>query len=251
MHLLRAADAQLSGALDHAYADAKRLVMEVDTDDLDEAAIAQWTLLHGSYPADSHQTLRSVLGEERWQRVNQETEKTGLPLAAVDTLKPWLVGVTYSVLQLQQLGLDPKLGVEQQLTTRARQDHKPITGLETVEQQLSLFDDLPLPLQLRFLDLTIEETKDAQQEVDELTNAWKSGDERKLAASLLNEYARFPELYDMLVSRRNLAWIPQIEALLQGHEDYLVVVGALHLVGDRGVIHLLQQDGLKPQRVLH
>lgn len=251
MHLLRREDATLSDNLNRAYADAERLVMEVDMDDLDEAATSAWTAQHGRYDADSHMTLRTRLGDPLWQKLNALTEPAGLPLSAVNDFKPWLVGLTYTLLQLQKLGLDPELGVEEQLTRRARADHKPITGLETVPQQLTIFDSLADDLQRRFLEQTVEEAKDAPQELNSLASAWKNGDERALSRELLQEYARFPELYDALVWRRNQAWVPQIAALLHGKDDYLVVVGALHLVGDRGVIHLLQRAGLAPQRLTH
>lgn len=251
MHMLRAADATLSEGLDRAYADAERIVMELDTDDLDETAAARFTLEHGSYPPGSGRTLRNALGEERWRRINVRTEAAGLPLAALNNVEPWVVGITYSVLQMQQLGLDPKLGVEQQLTARAKQDHKPISGLETLEQQLALFADLSEAQQIRFLDLTVEQSDDTEGQIAALTRAWQRGNEKQLSDTLLHEYRRFPELYDLLVSRRNAAWIPQIKALLHGTDDYLIVVGALHLVGARGVIHLLERDGLRPQRVTH
>ncbi len=106
-----------------------------------------------------------------------------------------MVGLTFSVLQMRQLGLDPKLGVEQQLAARAKADHKPITGLETAQQQLAIFDALPDALQLRFLDQTLEESKDAPRELAQMTRAWKRGDEKQLASELLEEYrlvGRYP-----------------------------------------------------------
>ena len=251
MHLLRSKDSALSDNLSRAYLNAERIVMEVDMDDLDEAAMADWTLKHATYAPESHKSLRSALGDARWQKLNAQTAPAGLPLLAVDMYKPWMVGLTYSLLQMQKLGLDPKLGVEQQLTNKARRDHKPITGLETVQQQLLIFDNLPDDLQLKFLDQSIEEATDARQQLEQISRAWKSGNEKKLSAELLDEYSRFPELYEALVSKRNLAWIPQIKALLHGTDDYLVVVGALHLVGEGGVIHLLELDGLQPTRMQH
>ncbi len=251
MHMLKPEDATLADGLDQAYARAKRVVMEIDMDDLDQSAAAQWMMQHGSYSPESHKTLRAALGEERWKRIDAITQKSGLPLEAMNAIEPWVVGLTFSVLQMQSLGLDTSLGVEEQLTARAKQDHKPITGLETIEQQLTLFDSLSDADQVRFLDLTVDETQNPKQQLEEMTAAWRRGDEAELSRELLQEYGKFPGLYDTLVKQRNLAWIPQIKALLTGKEDCLVVVGALHLVGERGVISLLQKDGLKPQRIQH
>ena len=249
MHMLPADRSAASDGLDRAYADAEKLVMEIDMDDLDPAAAAAWTLQHGVYAADSGRTLRTVLGEERWRRIDAATTKAGLPLAAVSQFQPWLVALTFTQLQLQTLGLAVDQGVESKLTERAKVDHKPIAGLETMEQQLGLFAGLSEADQIRFLDQTIEDGTDAQQQIDALVAAWRRGDERDLTRKLLEEYARFPRLYDALVRTRNAAWIPQLQAMLSGNDDYLVVVGALHLVGDEGVIAMLERAGLKPVRV--
>ena len=249
MHMLKPEDSTLSGGLDQAYAQAKRLVMEVDTDELDQSATAAWMLEHGTYAAASHRTLHTALGDARWQRVNKLTEKSGLPLESMNALEPWVVAVTYSALQLQSLGLDPKLGVEEQLTARAHQDHKPISGFETVAQQLSLFNDLSEADQIRFLDLTMDESQNPEQQLAAMTAAWRRGDEAELARVLLQEYARFPELYEILEQKRNAAWIPKIKALLSAKDDCLVIVGAFHLVGERGVIGLLQKDGVTLERI--
>ena len=60
---------------------------------------------------------------------------------------------------------------------------------------------------------------------------------------------RFPALYRVLVTDRNKRWVPQIEKLLHGSQDYFVIVGALHLVGDGGLLELMRRDGYKPESV--
>jgi uncharacterized protein YbaP (TraB family) len=77
--------------------------------------------------------------------------------------------------------------------------------------------------------------------------AWRTGDNEKLTQLLAVEYKGFPELYHSLVTERNQNWLPKIEALLtDSDKDYMVVVGALHLVGKNGLVQLLSQRGLKP-----
>ena len=79
-----------------------------------------------------------------------------------------------------------------------------------------------------------------------MITAWRNGDAARLGALLSEEYKSFPALYRMLVSDRNRRWMPQIEKLLQEQQDYFVVVGALHLVGDGGLLELMRRDGYKP-----
>ncbi len=242
IHLLRPGDAALPAAIEQAYREAERLVMEIDLDDVDPAAAAAFTQQHATYgPGDG---LRRRLGERRWQRARFEFERLGLELATLDRLEPWAVALLYSVSSLAQLGFEPALGVEEQLKTRALADDKPIGGLETLEYQLGLFDALPPADQARLLELTLDDTAGSLREADALTRAWREGDERALARLLLREYRRFPGLYEPLVHGRNRNWVPQVEALLRETDDTLLIVGAMHLVGERGLIALLRERGL-------
>jgi len=75
--------------------------------------------------------------------------------------------------------------------------------------------------------------------------AWRSGDIDYLERTLLEDVSGYPELYDTIVASRNRLWVDTIDALLEQREDYLVVVGALHLVGEDGVPQLLEQRGVR------
>ncbi len=91
--------------------------------------------------------------------------------------------------------------------------------------------------------MTLEETAQLDTEIDKLLAAWRGGDIESLAATLSAEYEKFPELYGPLTENRNRAWIPQLVDLLDDEDDYLVIVGALHLVGRNSVVDLLEQRG--------
>ncbi|MCU0761097.1 MAG: TraB/GumN family protein [Steroidobacteraceae bacterium] len=242
MHLLRAGDAALPEAFDRAYAEAERLVMEIDVDDVDPAAAAAFTRTHASFAPGT--SLREALGGRRWRRARAAFQRLGLRIEALDGLEPWAVALLYSVSSMADLGFEPGLGVEEQLKARAVADRKPIEGLETVEDQLGLFDALAPADQARFLDLALDDAAGAARELDVLTRAWREGDARALSRLLLREYRRFPSLYEPLVHGRNRSWIPRIEQLLAGGDDALVVVGALHLVGEQGLVALLRERGL-------
>src|SRR2546430_11328929 len=71
-------------------------------------------------------------------------------------------------------------------------------------------------------------------------SAWRRGDAARLADLLAREYRAFPALYRPLVTQRNQRWLPQIEQLLHGERNCLVIVGALHLVGEGGLLELLR-----------
>lgn len=245
IHLLRPDDAQLPEAFERAYADAEAVVMEIDLDDLDEAQIQRWMIERGTFPEG--QTLRQVLGEARHRDLAAALAPLGLPVEAMQQLEPWTIALTLTQLQLIRLGFDPESGVENQLERRARGDRKEILGLETLEEQLGLLDELSYEEQVRFLELTVAELRDIGEQVDELLAAWRSGDIERLSSLLGEEYRKFPRLYEALVSARNARWMPRVEGLLRENRDYLVVVGALHLVGRDGLLELARRRGLDPQ----
>lgn len=241
VHLLKASSSKLPAAFDKAYADAAALVMEVDLDDLNPLEAQQWMIEHGMYGDDD--SLTKAIGKSRFEKVEKESNRLGIPLEAVDRFEPWMAAMTLVQLQLVMLGFDPAQGVEMQLQRRANADHKTITGLETLPEQLSLLDGLSDADQIRFLDVTLEEMHEMESSTDDLIAAWRNGNSTKLAALLSEEYAIAPNLYATLVADRNRKWMPTIEKLLKEDKNYLVVVGALHLVGKGGLLELTKARG--------
>jgi uncharacterized protein len=241
IHLLRAADAELPAALTRAYADSARLVMEIDLGTLDPHELAGTLLAHGTLPADT--SLPAVLGPARYQRVSAAAAALGLPPAALERQTPWMVGLELTELEYARLGFDPEQGVEQQLVRRAHADQRPTAGLEQLSDELAVFEALGPRAQLRFLDLVVDGLADTDADTHAVLDAWRRGDAGRLTALLAHEYREDPALYSALVSDRNRNWLPAIERLLEGNENSLVVVGALHLVGTGGLLELLRKDG--------
>jgi uncharacterized protein YbaP (TraB family) len=243
VHVLRPGDATLPRAALDAYADAEQLVMEIDLDDAavgDPLAMAQQMQLSAAMPTG--QSLQAVLGSD-YAEVARRASEAGLDLAMFDRFQPWFVATMLLQLELAKRGFDPALGIEQQLAGRAVADHKPIAGLETPEQQFAVLSGLSLADQKRFLLMTLDESAQADAELEQLLAAWRKGDTTALAALLSDEFERFPQLYRPLTEDRNRAWVGQLDDLLDDRDDYLVVVGALHLVGRNSVVDLLRQRG--------
>lgn len=240
VHLLRPSE-QLPAAVDAAYKDAEQLVMEIDMDDLDPLAVQQTTMELGMLPEDG--SLESEIGASTYEQVVRQARAIGLDPQILNRFRPWLAAMTLVQLQLLKQGLDPKSGVEQRLTARAAGDGKKITGLETLQEQLGILANLPAEQQRQFLLHSIEDADNVAREIDRILAAWRSGDVATLAQLLSREFNQFPALYRPLTVDRNRRWAPHIEALLNEHDDYLVVVGALHLVGKDSVIDLLEKDG--------
>ena len=245
VHLLKKDDMSLPPAFERAYAAAKTLVMEVDIDEMDSPAAQELILQKGMF-ADGT-TLRDSIGQASYDRVAAEAARLGLPIEGLQQFEPWAVALTLTQLEYAALGFDPDEGVERQLGRRAHADGKHIQGLETLEQQIGILASLSKDDQAAFLEQTVTEMHDADRETQEIVAAWRSGNAAKLAALMSEDFKNLPSLYYSLVTARNRRWIPQIEHLLKADHNYFVIVGALHLVGDGGLLQLARADGLEPR----
>lgn len=246
VHLLQASDYPLPAEIAAAYEAAADLYMELDLDALDVTEVAGEMLALGT--SGDGPTVRDALGEDGWGRASRAAEAAGIDLDAIAAAEPWLAALMVYNVALARAGFDPGLGVDQHLAARAMADGKPIEGLETLEEQLALFDGLPAEVQAQMLQQTLEDVGGLADEAKVLVAAWRSGDLEALAAQFEQDFARYPELERRIVAERNLAWLPAIEARLARPGDSLVVVGALHTVGPEGLPALLEARGYEVRR---
>ena len=242
VHVLRAGDATLPPAADEAFDDAEQVVMEIDLDGADADPIALATAMQSQAMLPGGQTLRSVLGSD-YAAINAQARQAGLDLASLDAFQPWLVAMAVLDQELARRGYLPEHGVEQTLARRAARAGKPIEGLETASEQFAMLASMPLPMQKRFLQMTLDESAELDEELADMLAAWRTGNTAALAAMLEEESQTFPDLYRRLTIERNRAWVQQIDRMLESRDDYLVVVGAMHLVGPESVVDLLRRRG--------
>lgn len=242
IHLLKPDTAALPAAFDRAWSDSSVLVMELDLGHMDPSQVSGWLLTHGRYTDGT--TLEQALGAEHYALVGAEAVKLGLSPQMLDGLKPWVAALMLADLRYMKLGFDPDAGVEKQLLARKDHPHRS-AGLETIDQELGQLDRLPPADQARFLEQTVQDLQDDDRDTDDLVRAWRAGDTAGLAKLLSDEYTDFPTLYDALVTERNRRWLPQIQHFLQDDRNYMVVVGALHVVGHGGLLESLRKQGIR------
>ncbi len=243
VHLLRRDDHPLPRAFDAAYEDAEALIMELDMDDLDPAAMQATTNRLGLI--QDERTLKDFLGDALYEQAVAAAAAMDIPFDMLSKTEPWYAAITIEQLVLMRIGFNPMFGVEMHMTMKAQQDGKEITGLETVDEQLAFLDGLSIDAQNDLLMQTLAEGDEIETLMNDMVRAWRVGDTEFLETAMLGEIAQFPELYRAIVVDRNHRWVDQIEALLDERDDYLVVVGALHLIGSDGVPALLRQRGIR------
>ncbi len=243
VHLLREQDYPIPSAIYAAYEDADVLIMELDMDDLDpvrtQAIVNDLGLIKGGG------TLRDLMGETLYAEAEQIAAELNIPLAMLTASEPWLAAITVEQLMLTRLGFNPAFGIEAHLAGRAGMDNKEILGLEDIEQQLGFLDSLSSDAQRSLLMQSLSEAQEIEPLMNRLIDAWRHGDVEFLESNMLDEMRQYAELYDALVVARNRDWTTQIRALLEDDRDYLIIVGALHLVGDDGVPAMLTDVGVE------
>lgn len=243
VHLLRREDHPLPEALDAAYDDAEALIMELDMDDLDPALIQASTNRRGLI--QDERTLRDYMGDALYEKAVAAANALDIPFDMLSKTEPWYAAITIEQLALMRIGFNPLYGIEMHMTMKATQDGKSIEGLETIDEQLAFLDELPVDAQNDLLMQTLSEGGEIETLMDDMIRAWREGDLAFMEENMLAEMAQSPQLYKSIVVDRNNHWVEKIEALLDEADDYLIIVGALHLVGSDGVPALLSRRGIE------
>lgn len=175
----------------------------------------------------------------------------GLPPAAYDRMQPWLAASFLQVQSLQKVGYDPANGPEQVITAAAKQAGKPLTGLETVPEQIGFFASLSDKAQVAMLAETLEEMPTLGREMGRLVDQWAAGRTTLIAKELNDGVARSPEAMKVLLVDRNKRWADWIKARMDQPGTVFIAVGAGHLAGPSSVQAELAKRGVKAVRVAY
>jgi len=239
LHMLTPDAYPLPAVIDRAFASADTAVFEVD---FGEAMTAGLELLQRGYLGEGHQ-LHELLPADLQEALAGALKQVGMSPDEVQTMKPWLLAITLSNLELQRAGYDPSRGIDLHLYSRAVKDGKAVAGLETIQQQIALLDSFPAGEQVELLRQTMAEMDEMVPEIEKITKMWRTGDTAGLKTLLLTTFRDAPNALERLVYARNRAWLPKVIELTRGNRNAIVVVGALHLVGDKGLVSLLAEHG--------
>ena len=242
VHLLRPTTAWGTDRIDAAFDSADKLVLEISNPD-DQAAVIPLIQQHGLSPATP---LSSLLTAEELAKLDAAGQTIGLSAAQLDPFRPWFAALTLSVAPLAKAGYDPASGVELILKARAEAAGKPVTGFETIDEQIRILAGFPQEDQLAFLRSTLEDFDTATTDLDKLVEAWATGDVEAIETVGVDPMRESSEeLYQALLVRRNTNWADQIQTELAGSGTAFIAVGAAHLAGDDSVQEILERRGVE------
>jgi uncharacterized protein YbaP (TraB family) len=243
VHVLPAETQWMDSRIDTALTASDELVFEIDLN-ADSAAMQQ--VISGMGALEGEQTLRELMKPDDRAEFEAALGTYQIAGESFDRVEPWLAAMTLSMLPLQMAGYSAQSGVERALNARAEDKKK--AALETIEEQIRLFDSMPLHAQLAFLDETVEAIPEVAGTVEEMVAMWLAGDAVSLAA-LLNEEVDDPDLYRRLLSDRNANWVEWIDTRMDSPGNVFIAVGAGHLAGKDSVQELLAARGFSVTRI--
>jgi uncharacterized protein YbaP (TraB family) len=242
VHALPQATTWFDGRIERAFDSADELVTEIDVSSAASSAQA----LQSASALPEGQTLRAMMTDDNRQQYEAALVGLGLPVETLDHYEPWFAAMTLSLLPLLRSGYDTQSGVELSLNGRAGEKKR--GALETVEEQVALFDTLPQDAQLAFLDETVEKVPETANSLDAMVAQWAKGDAVE-RARLLNAELTDPVLHERLLTSRNANWARWIEQRLEQPGTVFIAVGAGHLAGAGSVQDQLKARGVRVKRL--
>ncbi len=238
----------LTRAFSYAYYNAQKVVFEVDPEILFSPESAKKAEQY--YTFHDGRTLKSVLSPGTYRLLKKKLKALGIHINHVHKLKPWVVYLTISGKFDSSIDFRSDLGIENYFYQKAKDAGKATGGLETIQDQLNVFDTLPLKVQEAMLkeSLAITNSKQREQAFLHMVKSWHQGNLEGLE-ELVETFKAYPLFYKKLLVQRNNNWVPQIQKYLQEDQNVLVIVGAAHLPGQDGLLNLLSEQGYELERV--
>jgi uncharacterized protein len=238
VHVLRPGLGWFDDGVKAAFDKSDTLVLEM----LDPSAAEAAAVMADLSIDKSGRTIRQKLGAEDLKAYEAAVAKLGLNHADLDPLDGWAVAINLYYAGLLQKGYDLTSGVEVQLKAAAAASKKPVTGLETMRFQLSIFDALPEKVQVEYAATTAKSLDDIAPQTDRLVDLWAAADTDGVA-TVMNEGFDTLKLTEPLLTRRNANWAAWINRRMEKPGTVFMAVGAGHLAGPASVQQLLTAYG--------
>lgn len=235
-------DATLSKKVKDAMNKTEQLYLELDMDD----ASMQIEMM-GKVMMKDGVTMESLSSPEDFKIVDAFlTKNIGFSAKMVSTVKPFMV----SAMLYPKMIDCPMQSVESELMKIAKEQKEEVYGLETVAEQLKVFDEIPYQEQMNELIKTAKgDLKKDKEELNKMLAVYKSEDiEAMQTLTKESDNVLTSKYDDVLLNDRNKNWIPKIIDVAKAKPTFFGV-GAAHLGGENGVIKLLRKQGYTVEAV--
>ena len=247
LHLLNEESYPLGEAYEEAFEDSQVVVFEVDPSELEKPETIKMVLSKAAL--EKGKTLEDTVSPATYKLAKEELKELGVDIKMFSNTKPWFLAVTATILKLSKMGFNPEHGVDQYYYKKTQAAAKEVRGLETAEFQIDLIASLGGEYQDEVLLHTLKDLDVIELELGSLVESWNRGDEAVFQELILKSYGDYPRVYEKLIVSRNNSWLSEIEGYLNGDKNYLLVVGAGHLVGKDGLVKQLSDKGYSVEQL--
>src|SRR5579864_2845905 len=234
--------------VESAFAAAKVLAVEINIKNADQAKMIGLVQKYGMYPEDD--SLTKHLSKETQAALNDYCAKHNVPRMGMEKLKPWVMAVTIAAMAWQQAGEDPSQGVDMHFLDESKPPQR-IDELETMESQFSIFAEATEEEQQSMLESILKQCDKVKDLINRIEAAYLSGDPEALQ-KVMDEQddVGSKSLEKKLLDDRNVVMTGKMEEYLKGKEPIFAVVGAAHIIGDKGIAKQLRDKGYKVEQVV-
>lgn len=241
LHILSPSDYPLPDAYNNAYKESDVLVFETDMQAVTSPAFAARVMQQNTY--QNGKTIADDLSDDTYQKLTAFLKARQLPVAQVVTLKPAMLGLTLTMMEYQRAGLTSQ-GVDAHFYAKGAEQNKQIDWFESPDEQLAFISSMADGQEDAFIRYTLEDIQELDKLVGPMKNHWRSGNMDELHAITLEDFKQtYPDVYEDLLVNRNANWLPKIRELMETPETEFILVGTLHMPGDKGVLSLLEAQG--------
>jgi len=241
IHMLSKSDFPLPDAFQRAFNNSDILVLETNIDETKTEAFQNKITRNMMYA--NGKTLKDVIDEQTFLKLQTFLNKRGIAVENVIQLKPSMVSIMLSVVEIKRIGMTEQ-GVDNYFFSMAKNKGMRIKFLETIDEQLSFLFAMGEGNENELISKTLRDLEQLEVTMRQIKLAWREGNEKKLANITIKEMLdEYPALYSDLLVKRNNNWLPNIEKMLQSEETEIILVGAMHLLGKKGLLQQLRNKG--------
>ncbi len=247
VHVMKKDAYPLDPVFGEAFSEADMLVLEAN---LDSMQVKAQTLVRelALYPPGT--TLEKELPAETYAMLEKRAEKIGLNLAQMQRMEPWMVSIMVPTRQMQKAGYSQNQGLDRHFFDKAKKAGTPVRALETAEEQMRFFDDLPPERQEDYLRQSLEKADRTVENFDKIVRYWKTGNAGGIEEMMVEQMQNdAPALYERLITERNETWMSRLTEMLGAEGLPMIVVGAGHVVGGNGLVELLRENGYQVEQL--
>jgi uncharacterized protein YbaP (TraB family) len=233
----------LDRTIEDAFEKSDVLAVEVDVTGVKEVQIARAFQQAGMY--EGNESLEDDISKETRKDLEKYLVARGMTIQQVRKNKPWFLNLSIVAGEIMRHGYDPKYGIDRYFMEKAK-GGKPIMELETIGEQVKVLSGGTKKEEDRLMRMTLKDLPEVPALIEQMVDAWKEGDADGLIQMELernDNYAGLEAFANRIFYNRNVKMARKIKSYLKTDKTYFVVVGALHIGGNRGILQYLKRGG--------